>query len=429
MKTTPLSFLGMNNRANDTGLPMPDKLNPFGKFRNAVNVDFDNSGAICFPRIGSTLACAGTACHSWYEFDHDLGFGFFVDGISLKRLNRDDTATVLQTVSAGPMSFCRVSDAIYFSNGVDTGIYVNGTIKPWGIQTPQTQPYASATNLGGMYGGDYRVAITWLTEISPDHYQESGTFESTQVTVADGGGIHLTAFPTPPSYVDLVAVYVSGVNGGSDNPDSTGEGLYLYDEYPANVSDVTIRYNVGTVNLDTQFGYKPQPKLGLTLHYGRIYWPDGNYVYFTEAQHYGLQRVNSYYRFEEAVTNVVSTPGALYVTTGKAIYKLFGIDGETPAGNVKVKTYGAPEGSVYYDDNDNFALVVTDNGFAIFTAEGVKELSAEHIAFPTFEKGSVAIVEHLGTRRAIAVMQGGTVSRLQHADYTASDIARGGTGL
>jgi len=429
MKTTPLSFLGMNNRASDTGLPVPTKENPFGKFRNVVNVDFDDSGMMSFPRIGHTIECAGTDCHSWREMVTDLGNGFFVDGTSLKRLNLDGTATTLQTVSALPMSFCRIGDSIYFSNGVDTGIYINGTIKPWGITPPQTQPYATATNLGGMYGGDYRVAITWMVEISPGHYEESGTFESTQVTVADGGGIHLTAFPTPPSYVDQVAVYVSGVNGGSDGMDSTGEGLYLYDEYPANVSDVTIRYNVGTVNLDTQFGFKPLPKLGLTAHYGRIYWIDGSLVRYTEAQHFGLQRANSYFRFDETVTNIVSVPGALYVSTEKAIYRVQGIDSEGPASNVKVKTYGAPEGAVYYDDNDNFAIMITDNGFAMVTAEGIQELAADHIAFPTFERGSVAIIEHLGTRRLVAVMNGGTVSGLQNADYTSADIARGGTGL
>ena len=115
MKTTPLSFLGMNNRANDTGLPMPDKVNPFGKFRNAVNVDFSDDGKVEFPRMGSTRVYAGTDCHSWIEYSHDYGLGLFVEGTSLKLLNADFTATTLKTVGSGPMSYATINDFIYLS--------------------------------------------------------------------------------------------------------------------------------------------------------------------------------------------------------------------------------------------------------------------------------------------------------------------------
>jgi hypothetical protein len=277
------------------------------------------------------------------------------------------------------------------------------------------QPLATATPTGGMYAGEYRVAITWMVEISNGHYEESGTGNSTRVTVIDGGGIRLSDFPLVPSYVDIVSVYVSSVNG---------QDLYLYDEYPASIDEVFIRYNVGTVKLDTQFGVKARPKLGLTLHYGRIYWIDGNFVYYTEAQHYGLQRAGSYFHYEAPVTNIMSVPGALYITTETGIYRINGIDSEQPT-NTQVKTYGAPEGSYYQDYNDTFAYLVSHNGFCKVSAEGIVEIAQNDIAFPLFEKGVAAVVEHQGYQKLIAVMQEGTISTLQHPDYTTNEVARG----
>ena len=410
-----LSYAGMNNRAADTKLPEPSQNNPFGKYRNAVNVDFDNEGHLLFPRIGSTLAYSGTECHSWYEYEDSLGYGLFVDGTSLKRLNLDDTATTLKTVNPLPMSYCVLNGNIYFSNGSDTGIYVNGTIKEWGVEVPPMQPLATATATGGMYAGEYRVVITWLTEISNGHYEESGTGNSTRVTVADGGGIRLSDFPLVPSTIDSVAVYVSSVNS---------QDLYLYDEYPANISEVFIRYNVGTVKLDTQFGFKVRPKLGLTVHYGRVYWIDGNFIYYTEAQHYGLQRAGSYFHYESPITNIISVPGALFITTETGIYRISGIDSEQPT-NTQVKTYGAPEGSYFQDFDDTFAYLISHNGFCKISSEGIVEIAQNDIAFPVFMKGSAAVVEHQGYQKLIAVMQEGTVSTLQHPEYTANEVARG----
>jgi len=256
--------------------------------------------------------------------------------------------------------------------------------------------------------------MTWLSE-----GEESGTLESTRLSVQGGGGIRLTSFPAAPSYVDSFAVYVSSVNG---------QDLYLYDEYPINTPEVSIVYNVGTINIETQFCIKAEPKSGVTLHYGRFYWIDGKLIRYTEDQRYGLQRAGNFYPFEEPVTNIISVPGSLFITTTKNIYRI-PTDGIGPYPVIKVKTYGAPTGAIFYDDNDNIVYAATHNSFAIFSSEGITELGVEDVALPIFQKGSAAIVEDKGCRRMIAIMQQGVISKLQHPDYTADEIARTGNSL
>jgi len=399
---------GLNNRAADNKLPD-------GKSRNAVNVDFDDYGNIEFPRIGFSKVYTPTGdCHSWYEYSHEHGKGLFVEGSNLKRLNLDNTATTLKAIGAFKVSYCRLVDAIYWTNGIESGRYVNGGIKEWGVKTPAIQPSVTARTSGDMYAGDYRVAITWISD-----GEESGTFESVRVTVQSGGGIRLTNFPIAPAYVDSLAVYVSAVNG---------QDLYLYDEYPINTQEVAINYNIGTVNLETQFCIKAQPKRGITLHYGRIYWIEDDLIRYTEDQRYGLQRAGNFYAFEEDVTNIISVPGSLYVTTLKSVYRLI-TEGAGPYPIVKVKTYGVPEGAIFQDDNENMTYALTHNSFAIFTGEGIQELAVTDIAMPIFKKGATVVIEDKGCRRLISVMQQGEISKLQHSDYTAYEVARKGNGL
>lgn len=398
---------GMNNRLSDSALPI-------GQSRLAVNVDFDNRGNLQLPRQGSLRVYAGTAVHSWFEYPHAQGLGLFVEGSSLKRLNTNNTATTLKAVGIAPMSYCLIDEVIYFSNGQISGKYQGGSVYEWGVAVPPKQLVATATPNGGLYAGDYLVALTWLSS-----EEESGADSSVRVTVAEGGGIHLTNFPTPPDTVESVAVYVS-------QADSTE--LYLYAEYFQDVSAVSIGKSIGSLPLDSQFAVKAQPKTGLTAYNGRIYWRDGKAIRFTEAQVYGLQRVDNLIPFEETVTNIIRTTGPLIVTTERSIYAVRGIDSEGLQLD-KLKTYGAARDTVFYDDNETDAYVMADMGLCQVNAEGVKELHAERVATPVFRRGAVAIVEQNGSRKLISVCQDGQIAQLQHPDYTSSEVARKGSGL
>lgn len=411
-------FKGLNNRLSDTGFPHPTPQDPFALLRNAVNVDVDNSGNVNFPRPGSVKRYSGTDVHSWYEFEDSLGYGLFVDNGQLMRLNFDYTGTALATVKNEPMGYCTLDGKVHYSNGIDSGIYDNLTVRPWGIDNPPRQPDAAANVSGGMFAGEYKVAITWLNG-EGDHFQESGTYAAKSVTVAEGGGIRLTNFPTPPTEVDKVAVYVSAVNSA---------GLYLYDEYPATVDEVYLGYNVGTVNLDFQFAVKPQPKLGLTVHNGGIFWKDGSRVHYTEPHAVSLYRAANFFDLEDEVLALVSIKtGPLYVQTTKGLWAISGVyNPEGPAAPKKLRNYGGVRllQVAYHPNKENEAFLWTDAGFVRISDEGVEDLNIDDVAPPHFEKGALTYVEQNGIRKLVFVGQSGTVNRLQHPDYSAAETTR-----
>jgi hypothetical protein len=417
------SFKGINNRLDDTRLPMPSKEDPRLPLRNAVNVDIGSDGQVIFPGWGTTQAVSATDAHSWYEYDDAYGYGLFVDNGSLKRLNSDNTATTLATVQNLPMSYAALEDRLYYSNGIDSGIYENGTVKAWGIPNPPRQPDATAIPAGGLYGGEYRIAITWLVG-SGERYLESGTFESVQVTVPDGGGIHLDNFPTPPADIDKIAIYVSSVNS---------EDLYLYDidmdRYPAGVQDVFIRYHIGAIPLESQFAVKPEPGVCLTVHNGGIFWIDGNRVRYTEPHAVHLYRAGNYFDLEHEVLSLVSIKtGPLYVQSINGLYAINGIySPEGPALPKKLRTYnGCKLHNVAYHPDNNEAAIWTDAGFVRVTAEGVQDLNLNEFAAPSFLVGSIAYQEQNGFMKLVFVGRGGAISRSQHPDYTAAETARSG---
>jgi hypothetical protein len=417
------AFKGINNRLDDTRLPMPSKEDPRLPLRNAVNVDIGSDGQIIFPGWGTVKDYTATDAHSWYEYEDAYGYGLFVDSGSLKRLNADNTATTLGTVQNIPMSYAVLGEQVYYSNGIDSGIYENGSVKPWGIPNPPRQPDASAITTGGLYAGEYRIAITWLIG-SGNHYLESGAFESVQVTVPDGGGIHLSNFPTPPAAIDKIAIYVSSVNS---------EDLYLYDvdydQYPAGVQDVFIRYHVGTIRLESQFAIQPEPGVCLTVHNGGIFWIDGTRVKFTEPHAVHLYRAGNYFDMEHEVLSLISIKtGPLYVQTTNGLYAISGIySPEGAAVPVKVRTYnGCKLYNVAYHPDNNEAAIWTDAGFVRITGEGVQDLNINEFAAPHFEIGSIAYQEQNGFMKLVFVGRNGTISRSAHQDYTAEETARSG---
>jgi len=190
---------GMTNLHRDTAIPD-------GYLYNAVNVQFTNEGDVIFPRTGSTVAYSGVC--KWV-FKTPI-ITLFVESGALKKLNNNNTATVIMAgVGNNRMVYTIAGDAIYFSNGTKSGKFLNNVGSEWGVARPARQPDCAGVASGGLYGGEYRVAITFFGTDG----NESGTGMGRRVTVADGGGIHLSNFPIPPSYCTGIGVYVSPVNG------------------------------------------------------------------------------------------------------------------------------------------------------------------------------------------------------------------------
>ena len=136
-------FLGVNNLLPDTQLRT--KLGDW--LRSAVNVDLTAAGTIK-RRAGFELAQAGGACHSLWSDDGP--FGYYADGSALYRVRVGPAGLsrelVRDDLEPGPrLSYARVRDWIYYSNGIDRGILRDGSASSdWGVLPDFTNPGSPA---------------------------------------------------------------------------------------------------------------------------------------------------------------------------------------------------------------------------------------------------------------------------------------------
>lgn len=392
-------FVGLTNTFATTNIPP--------KFaRDIVNCDIDSLGRISVPRPGTLRVYSGSACHSWFEYDDGFGVGLFVEGDSLKRLNRDYSATVLATPGPMEMSYVEFNGSVYYSNGVVFGRYKNGAVSPVGVPGPLHQPSAAPTTSGGMYAGTYGVAIRWLR-----NGEASGTGKSTYVDVEDGGGITLTGFPPAPSLVDEMEVFVSRPNG---------EELYYYDTFPVNTGFIAIRYSREATPLDTQFLKQSVPGLGLTIHNGRLHWLSGNRVGRSVPFRLGLTESLSGLIFPAPTTNIISISGAdaktLFVTTTESVFRVDTMEGQDKP--TVVLPYGIVRGAFSYDRARSTAFIFGERGVVALTQEGVKELHADAFSPAKLLRATSAVIPSEGYDKMVVVgPPSGELGRLQHSDY------------
>ncbi len=406
MITSAITLDGMANKTRSEAVPK-------GKARNAVNVQFDDAGNVIMPRPGTTLRYAGDT-HSVFT---NKAFNLLVDAGALKRLNEGGTAeTLLTGVGEALLSYTDpIGGTVYFANSSVTGKTDGLTATEWGTDRPPRQPDCTPVANGGMYAGSYRVAITWISD------EESGTGMGKHVSVSAGGGIHVTNFPTPPSYVKKVAVYASSANS---------KKMYLYGEFDPATREVFLgrldsQGKVPTIQLQTQFGFKPAPQ-GLVLqHYGRIYYPRGPRLYWTATRRFGLQFALSFWRFDTDIQTVVSRPDVLYVGTLTSIYKVTNIGGDEPATIVPLLNCGSVKGSETYDPDGVSAYFMSGRGLIAVTSEGLTEVTYKQVAIPFFKKGSSTVIERDGVKYWVGVFRDGTQNPLADAGYNTEEQRRG----
>jgi hypothetical protein len=410
-KNPVIRFSTLNNRLKATAFPIMANGKPdTGRLFNAVNVQFSDTGDVMLPCQGVDSVYAGATCTSLNVSDAAT---LFVEGGNLKRLTAVDTASaVLSTVGSSLMRYTRpVGDSVYFANNAVTGKFTKGdtATKHWGIPVPTHQPTCTATTTGDMYGGEYRVAITWIGN------SESGTGLAARLTVPEGGGIALSALPTAPSYVTAFAVWLSSVNG---------KDLYLYDEYPIATTTVTLTQRVGAIVLDTQFGYPPAPTAASAMvqHYGRIYYSLGALLYYTHiganGPRYDIQMAGNFYPFDgSTIKTVVSCPGVLYVGTERMIYKITNIDGDGPATLEPLQDCGTVFGSECYDPDGVSAYFMSHRGLIRATPEGLIELNYADVAMPFYAAGTSAVTELGGVKYLLFFGTGGTKNPLADSDW------------
>ena len=389
---------GINN------LFSPEQI-PDGFLFNAVNIDILNTGSWRI-REGQVKEYAGTDCHSLFD-------RYFIEGSDLKRLESDNTATVIQSsIGAEPMFYTKVDDIIYCSNGVVTGKIIDGSWNDWGIDIPTFHPVLGEA-AGNLHAGTYQVCLSWITKDG----EVSGAIAATSITVGDGAGISLTNFPPAPAEAIKVGIYMTGIN--DDN-------FYLNDEISLPVTSVTILDTETAIPLVNHFAAPLHPTTMLQEHYGRIYYKDERLLRFTRILDYNLVDDNNYLPLDSEITAIISLPGLLYVGTETGIYRISNIDLEGFPASTKIKPYGITLGSVCYDRNHVTAYALSERGIIALSGEGVSEITFNNVGMADYRQGATTVIHHNGLKKLVGVFQGGTVSAMQSKEYKASEITRKG---
>lgn len=189
------TFRGLNNVTD------PQRLD-LGWQTRVDNVDITDKGALrrCH---GYARATTNTAISGAYATKDMLRL-YVVDNGALKQMSTDlSTSVTLRTgLNAAPMSFEEVNGQVFFTNGVDYGVALDGSTKAWGVSAPAA-PTVVATNGGSLAPGVYQFVCT---AVDPTGLESSNS-TVTAVDVVQSGRISITGI-TPGS--NLYATVADG---------------------------------------------------------------------------------------------------------------------------------------------------------------------------------------------------------------------------
>lgn len=411
----PVTLAGFPKGMSNLGAPYAL---PEGACRNAVNVDFDDAGKSRL-RKGSVLKYAAADCDSLWS---NGAITLFREDTALKELLRDSagvyTARTLRSgLAAGyRIAFLDVNGEVYWSNGIATGRIRAGVDGPWGVERPPRQPVLAAQTVGGMFAGQYQVAITYLAADG----EEGGTGLAASVAVAAGGGIGLSAIPQP-GLAATIRVYCSMADG---------DVLYRYGDYQAGTDSIVLSAFQSDLAIETRFGYPPPPGSGLELYNGRIYIARGTVLWPTDPYRHGLYRPHeSFFPFADEIRMHVAVSDGLYVATPTRTYFLSGMDTEALRQR-EVLPYGAPFGVATRLPGTDRIAWFSHRGWVLAGAGGVvKNVMEDLNAVASFARAATLYREQGGLKQIIAIAQEGMAPPGQARDYTDYEIARHGVAL
>lgn len=393
MQTTqfPLPKYGIDKLSNETSLKK-------GTWRSAVNVDIDRSGQIGV-RQGYAPLIVGNDFHSVYNA---IQRGWLLTGKGTG-LHKVDVATATTTLlrntnSATPLSYTEYNGNLYIVNaaGLLWSRAGDTTVVPCGTASP-TPPIATASTNGGLAAGKYNLAISTIDA----NGEESAMTKVQLVEVpAPGGGIQLTGLPQVAG--GRVAIYVTTTNG---------DVLYLYASPPATfsshlVSGVPSGFPTDNVLL--------QPFPGgrfVRWHNGRLYVASGDTLYYSEALHPHLTRLDTnFVRFSGNISFVEATLGGLFVGDSRGVWFLDGGD-PTKFVQKRVSSCLPVVGSSVMMPSEHFdpkvvqtdlpvAVWLSTSGYAVGTASGeVIELNYDTIRVSPGLVGSTAFSIRQGRKQ------------------------------
>lgn len=273
------AFSGLRNDVS------PERFSP-ADLAVATNCDLDKSGRLS-RREGFTKKVTAVAHSLWA--DNDQITCLFAVGGQLRRVAADYSTTLISALAGigARMSYSKVNDAVYFSNGVDKGVLQDGVARTWGIAVPELP--SVALTVGYMPAGTYQFTMTYLREDG----QESGAPLAGVVQVPEGGGLVFTCPLSLDPGVARILGYLTTPNGDE-----------MYQAF-ATTSGV-FTYNSDTLELNrplaTQF-LQPPPAGQLVAYYrGRMFVAVGDTLYPSEPFAYELFDYRNYIQFDGRIT-------------------------------------------------------------------------------------------------------------------------------
>ena len=410
-------FSGLTNRT-------PITAGDWKRLRHAVNVDLTREGKVR-RRTGRTSVYSGTNIHSLWGYGQ---VGYFVEGSTLKSFRKDAPAspTVLRTgLSISDMSFVALHGDVFYSNGDQNGCLTSGLVdSPWWVETPRSRPNLAALGTGGLDAGEYQAAVTYVDAQG----RESAAQPNVSVYVEQDGGIAVSAIPVPvaPSLATK-RLYLSSP------ADPT---LYLAVTLPAGATDYTVGVGARGQPLRTQYlDILPAGEL-LEYHAGRIWAVKGQFLYYTEALHYGLYNPRtSFFVFPTPITGIGAVEGdGLYVLAGQT-YFLAGSAPEEMEQTV-VRSYGGPwqrmpkvPATAIKGAEGSGALPVwmSDRGLHVGLPRGqVVDLTEPEVVMPRYTRSATLYREQRGVKQLLAVGRGGASASLGVGDSVVAEVRRNG---
>lgn len=400
---------GMNNRRQDHALPQ-------GACRNAVNVDFDESGHVR-RRTGFSRVYSGLNTGFGWSYP---GGVLFVEGNSLKKLNDDNTSSILASNITGThVAYEYVNGEIFFSDGVITGKIVNGTVVPWGYDAPAAPLMQVVT--GALGEGTYLAAYTFVDSLG----QESGASSIVSVHANVNSGIKFLNLPSTMG----MRLYLSPPNSKT---------LFKVAEVAAGTSTYSTlapRYD-NDKPLDTKYVSKPLPGQIIEEHKGQLFIASGNVLWYTEPYAFGrVLLAESFFQFTKPITVVESTPAGLWIVADKTYFyadpQRVPYQPDSPAGPKAMQAlvrlnYGAILGTSRKLPGSTDVMWYSERGIVVGSSDGDEAVNVQesNIAAESGSVGATLVRDKDGEQQFIASIKDPVVSSLAAATFINMEVIR-----
>lgn len=383
-------FTGLRNTVEPENMETGDLV-------TATNVDVTDAKRLR-RRKGFDAPVVSGACHSFWS-SGDIAL--VARGAELLLVNPNFTTITLRSdlTLDSPISFSRVGDRVFFSNGYENGVIESGAARSWGLPVPALPAVAKIT--GALRPGKYQYVTTVRGALG----QESGAGLAGLIELTEPGGLAFSGFGafSPGLSINL---YLT-------QPD--GDQLYLAEELSTGATAAVVTTpRDGTTLLVTQFLSPPPTGSHIGYAYGRMYVAHGNRTYYSEPYAPELFDLRKQYQSESLVTMVAPIDGGLFIGSETDVGWVGGTDPEKGEFVSRVP-YGVIPGTLAYGSPDDTSgspggsvvYFATTGGIMRGTPGGVLEnLTRDRYEYPTAARGAGVVRTIGGVAQYLTVLQG-----------------------